>query len=214
MKKVKTIIFDLDGTLVNSGQDIVSSINYSLKRLGINEKKPEFIISCVGYGGDFLFKCTLGEKNHNRLDEMKDVFRKYYSEHLLDNTRLFPGVINILEYYKDKKKIIVSNRITRSIKRLLEGLSISSYFQAIYGGDNGNYIKPSPYLIEKAILEMNITKKDCIMVGDMNVDIESGKAAGVLTCGVTYGIGNKDDVVLAKPDYLIDNISKLKEIVE
>lgn len=214
MKQVRAIIFDLDGTLIDSERDIVNAINFMLKELNLKQKDPGLIASYVGYGRDFLLKGVIGNSNLHLLSKAISTFRNYYSRHLLDNTVLFPGTSDILNWFNDKKKIVLSNRETKSAQKMLKKLGVIHHFVKVSGGDNVQCMKPSPCPVEKIISELNIPKENVIMVGDMAVDIESGKGAGVITCGVTYGIGKKEDIVKSKPDYIIDDIKELKNIIE
>lgn len=212
-KRIDGIIFDLDGTLIDSRLDIINSVNFTLQKLGLPRRSPEYIASYIGLGRDFLVRGALSPDNLGRFDEAISIFVEHHTIHQLDNTALYPGIREILEYYKDKKKTVISNRETRSAYRILERLDVIRYFERVFGGDDLSCMKPSACPVLKVLDELRLSKDKTLIVGDMAIDIESGKEAGVITCGVTYGIGRKEDIIKAGPDYIIDSILGLKEII-
>ncbi len=211
---IKVAIFDLDGTLIDSKKDIIGSLNYVLKELGLPEKPPEVVRGYIGLGRDRFISDGLG---HTAAPEMvkkaNDIFNKYYPEHMLDTTCLFPGVLEILEYLKDKILVIITNKNRDITVQTLSHFNIEKYFYKVTGGDDVNCRKPDPCQINNLLKEVDAPKGEAIMIGDSDIDIKSGKAAGIITCGLTYGIGRKEDIEKAKPDYIFDDIRKLKEII-
>ena len=131
-----------------------------------------------------------------------------------DNTAMYPGVTDVLEYFKDKKKIIISNKSKEFIELSLKRFKIEKYFVRVSGGDDDNCRKPSPCPIIKVMGEFKVKPREAIIVGDSFLDIQTGINSGILTCGVTYGIGKKEDILALKPDFVIDRISKLKDILQ
>ncbi|MBN1871018.1 MAG: HAD-IA family hydrolase [Candidatus Omnitrophica bacterium] len=214
MYEVDIIFFDLDGTLIDSRIDIVNAVNFTLRRNKLGEKGIDEISSYIGTGVGDLIKKSLGEKNGPLFEKSLSVFEGYYKDHAFDNTRLYEGVREILEHFGKKRKIVVTNKKYFFAHESLKRLKIDTYFEAVYGGDNVGCLKPSSCTLEKA---MDIYKGDrtkCIMVGDMVVDVLAGKRARMMTCAVTYGIGKRNDIEKAGPDYIIDKISELKNIIE
>ena len=213
MKEVDLIIFDLDGTLVDSCESIASAVNDMLRKLNLREKTKEEIRSYIGTGVIELIKKSLGDDHADLLDKGFSIFDEYYKNHPAENSKLYPGVKDILEYFKNKIKLIITNRNIESAKIVLKEFGIYDYFKSITGGDDPSCAKPNSCPLDNAISKLDINKDRVIIVGDMDIDVLAGKAAGIATCAVTYGIGKKEDIVKINPDYLIDNISKLKEIV-
>lgn len=214
MHNIELIIFDLDGTLVDSSQDIVNAINFMLKGLGLAEKTNQEIISYVGNGVAELIRRSLKEKNIELQDRGFSLFKDYYRAHPVDNTYLYPGVTEVLGHFGDKQKALVTNRNLNSSLVILRKMAIDSYFANVIGDDNISCLKPSRCQFDRLLDKVLIKdKKKIIMVGDMDIDILGGKASGVVTCAATYGFGKREDLEKAEPDYMIDNIAELKSII-
>lgn len=213
MKYIELIIFDFDGTLADSRDDIVNAVNFTLKDLSLKEKSREEISSYIGRGVGDLIRRALGEGEALLLDKATSVFKEYYTEHNTDNTTLYRNVKEILEHFKDKKKVIVTNRNHEFALTALKNLSIYNYFEDVIGGDDVECAKPSPCPLDKTMQRFNTDRDKTIIVGDMDIDILAGKGAGTVTCAVTYGIGREEDIIKAKPDFIIDDIAKLKDII-
>ena len=212
MKHVELIIFDLDGTLVDSKEAIARGVNFVLKKVGLQEKPKAEIISYIGTWLDNLIKKSLGPKQQALFEKAKFIFENY-RQASPDSSLLYPGVKDILEHFKNKKKIIVTNRNYKFTLPTLKKLGIYDYFEDIIGGDDLTCLKPSGCPLDMAINRRKIDKDKIIIVGDMDIDILAGKEAGIATCAVTYGIGKKEDILKASPDFIIDKISELKNII-
>lgn len=213
MKNVDLLIFDLDGTLVDSKEDLADAVNFTLKKLNLNALPPGKIVSYIGTGVNNLIKKSLGRENSNLLAQGVFIFGDYYRKHFLDKTRLYPHVKSTLEYFQHKSMFVVTNKNKDMALLTLNGLGIGKYFKDVTGGDDPACLKPSACSLDKA-LKWSKAKKKSIIIGDMVIDILVGKKAGILTCAVTYGIGNIDDLAKAKPDYTINNLLELKNIIK
>ncbi|MFH1854253.1 MAG: HAD-IA family hydrolase [Candidatus Omnitrophota bacterium] len=213
MLNIDLMIFDLDGTLIDSKKDIVSAVSYMLKKMRFKERPYDDIISYIGTGVRDLVAKSIGEENRNSFDEALTVFRDYYKEHSTDQTRPYPGAVNTLKHFKGKTKVIVTNRDREFAKLTIDLLGLGGYFEGIIGGDDQNCVKPMACPLNSILSRFNVERSKVIMIGDMDLDIMAGKNAGVYTCGVTYGIGKKEDIIKAQPDFIIDNISELNNIV-
>ncbi|MDD4956409.1 MAG: HAD-IA family hydrolase [Candidatus Omnitrophica bacterium] len=211
MAGLEVVFFDLDGTLVDSSRDIVSSVNHMLSSMGLPERPYDEVISYIGGGVVELLSDALGDGNGQRLEEARNVFREYYGRHCLDTTALYPGVRDTLPLL-GRHRVIVTNRSRASAEKTLRTLGVGEYFSDIIGGDDENCLKPSACPINKALVG-GMRKEKCLMVGDMDVDIKAGKAAGIMTCGVTYGIGDKGKMIDADPDFIVDEFSDICKIV-
>lgn len=213
MIAIDVIFFDVDGTLVDSRVDIANAVNYTLRKLGAAERPDEEIISYVGTGMKDLVRKSLGDENAHLEDKCLDILSRYYVKHSTDRSTLYPHVKETLEYFKGKRKYVVTNRYEAFADVTLKGLGIRKYFELIIGGDDENCLKPSACVLDNALTDLKIDKKKTLIVGDMAIDINTGKNSGIKTCWVTYGLGKRKDVAPLEPDFIIDDMLELKKIV-
>lgn len=210
---VELIIFDLDGTLIDSRIDIANSVNYTLKQLGLSPLDDKIILGYVGDGVRSLIERVLSPSNLHLFEKGLDTFLPYYSEHLLDNTFFFPEVMDTLKFFSYKKMAVISNKPEALSINTLKGLGIYNFFKSVVGGDSLEKKKPAPEPVIKVLEDLNVDREKAIIVGDSYVDIEAGKGAGIMTCGVTYGFKSRDAILNAEPDFMIDRLAELKEII-
>lgn len=213
-KKIDLIIFDFDGTLVDSKNDIVTSVNEMLEKIGLPRRTPSQIQDFIGSGVKKLVQDALGKNNRQDPDKAVDIYKDIYRRHMFDTTVLYEGAVETLKYFKNAKKAIISNKSIEFIKMSLGRFGISSYFAEVLGGDHDRERKPSPQPIIKMLQDFKIKPQRAVIAGDSALDIEAGANAGILTCGALYGIGRKEDVIASRPDFLINNITELKDIFE
>ena len=214
MIDIDLLIFDVDGTLIDSRKDIAKAVNHTLKRLGLKDKSFDEVVSYIVTGMRDLMRRSLGEGNLHLLEKGLDIFKDFYRVHSADETRPYPNVIETLEYFKDKTKAVVSNRDRQFAELTLRLLGLDKYFKRIVGGDDERCIKPMACPLDNILKDFGTDKKKAVIIGDMDLDIISGKNAGVVTCGVTYGIGRPEDILKAEPDFVIDDMSELRGIVK
>lgn len=206
------IIFDLDGTLVDSGMDITNALNDAITPYGFTPLTVEDTIKMVGEGLTRLIEKILGDNNASIKDAVLDRFIKYYSEHLADFTRPCPGVIKTLEMLGRYKKAVISNKRESLSKKLLEQLELIKFFDVVLGSDSVAEKKPSPAPVKKVLEILGIEPHRAIIVGDSDFDIQAGKGAGLITVAVTYGFRDRESLTGA--DFLIDNIGELLTLIE
>jgi len=214
MFAVDAIFFDIDGTLVDDRIDIVNAMNYTLRRLGLKEKPPQLIVSYVGAGVSDLIRKSLGEDKADFTEEGVRLYGDYYIKHPADEARLYPHVKETLEYFRNKRKLILTNRYAKFAEPVLKKTGIRDYFEDVIGGDDENCLKPSACVLDSLLPRLKIDKARSIMVGDMAIDVMMGKNSGIKTCWVSYGLGRPEEVSELKPDYTIDDIAKLKKIIK
>jgi phosphoglycolate phosphatase len=208
-KSIDLVMFDLDGTLADTGHDLADSVNFTRAHFQLPGLPEKSVYSNVGRGVEHLLKQSLPEQTAGHFDEVMRVFLAHYEAHLLDRTVLYPGVREVLSYFRGKRRLVVSNKIHRLTLAVLCGLGVAGEFDAIFGGDSAAEKKPHPALLHLALEQFQISPAGALMVGDGDTDIQAGKRAGVATCGVTYGLGNKNDLLAAQPDVLIARIGEL-----
>ncbi|HLB05489.1 MAG TPA: HAD-IA family hydrolase [Thermodesulfobacteriota bacterium] len=209
---IKLIIFDLDGTLVNSIADITNSLNYATEPYGFAPKTPEEVAALVGEGITKVIERVLGDERLLLRDEVVRRFLEFYSEHIIDNTSLYPGVRETLNRLNGFKKAIISNKREALSIKVLEGLDLLRFFDLVIGSDSTSEKKPSPVPVLHVLSTLGLGPEDAIMVGDSELDIEAGKRAGVKTVGVTYGYRKR--IFLKDADFIINEFEDLLSIVQ
>ncbi|HEY1267797.1 MAG TPA: HAD-IA family hydrolase [Candidatus Binatia bacterium] len=213
-KRIDLLMFDLDGTLAATGRDLANSVNYIRATLGLTLLDDAYVYSRVGYGTEHLLQQSLPKDYENRFEEILDRFLKHYEEHLLDTTVLYPHVEEILERFQAKKKAVVTNKRLNFSVAVLRGLGVESAFDVIVGGDCGLQKKPDPSLLRHVLDEVGVPADKALMIGDGEPDIQAGKAAGVHTCAVLYGLCNSKDLLAAKPGFAISDMNELADYIE
>src|ERR1044071_8063196 len=204
-------MFDLDGTLADTGPDLASSVNFTRGQFNLTSLAAQSVYRHIGRGVDHLLKHAIPELGQNHFEEVRDVFLRHYEEHLLDQTALYPGIRKALDDFSNKRRAVVSNKFHRLAVKLLAGLGVENCFDAILGGDSAAEKKPDPALLNAALKQFRLPAARAVMVGDGDIDIEAGRRAGVMTCGVTYGLGDKLELIAARPDVLIDQPTELAD---
>lgn len=195
LARVRALIFDLDGTLIDSQQDLILAVNAMLQEVG-RPGLPERIISgYIGHGAPRLVGRALGEgASTEELARALQFFLAYYEEHKLDNTRAYPGVAETLEKLSGFPMAVLTNKPVRISVRILEALELSKYFPVVYGGNSFATKKPDPYGTNQILKELGISAKEALFVGDSDVDIQTARNAGTLAAVVNYGFGVYDQV--------------------
>jgi phosphoglycolate phosphatase len=207
------IIFDLDGTLIDSRVDLANSVNYTRVQLGMSLLPNELIYSYVGDGASMLIRRAFGrEPNAVELKQALDIFLGHYKLHLLDNTVLYPGVLDALNSLASLNLTVLTNKPVDPSNIILQGLGIKEKFTAVYGGNSFEQKKPDPIGINKILRDTGTSSERALMVGDSRIDVETGVNAQIATCGVTYGLAS-DTLTNASPDFLINNLRELVGIV-
>lgn len=209
---IKLVIFDLDGTLVNSITDITNSLNYATEPYGLAPKTVEEVAALVGEGITRVIERLIGDEKLQYRDDVVKRFLEFYSEHIVDNTFPYPGVRETLERLNGFKKAVISNKREALSIKVLEALDLLRFFDLVIGSDSSTEKKPSPVPVLYVLSKLGLNKKDAVMVGDSDLDIAAGKSAGIRTVGVTYGY--RDRVFLTDADYIIDEIKDLPLIIQ
>ena len=156
---------------------------------------------------------SLGNAGYDDLPRAIDAFMRHYEEHMMDQTRLFPNCRETLEHFTDKENTILSNKPTRFITQILDALDWRAPFSTIIGGDLMAEKKPDPGGLHHILKQHGVQPEEALMIGDSLVDVETGKRAGVKTCGVTHGHAGRESLESAQPDWIIDDLLELKSFV-
>jgi phosphoglycolate phosphatase len=207
------LIFDLDGTLIDSKIDLANSVNAARNHLGLAPLHNDLIHSYVGEGAPVLIQRALGpEAAPEKVSEALAFFLEYYRAHQLDNTALYPGVreaLNRLKAY-GAKLAVLTNKPVRISHEIMEGLGLGSHFESIYGGNSFEFKKPHPIGIDTLVHATGAPRERTVMVGDSGVDIRTARNAGVVACGVTYGF-QPETFIEYPPDFTVDEMGELAD---
>ncbi len=209
---LQLILFDLDGTLVDSAADITNAFNYSLGLHGIPPIARTEIETILGEGMTLIIK-KFDEWKEQGVDPsaIRKDFREYYLSHIAVYSAPYPGVEDTLHRLKDFKKAVISNKLEVFTLRTLKQLRLLEYFDLVVGGDSGPERKPSPQSVLSVLSKFGVPPDETLMVGDTAYDIDAGRSAGVKTAAVTYGYGSSGFSDGA--DFTIDTFPELIDIV-
>ena len=211
--RVRALIFDLDGTLIDSKLDLIHSVNAMLREMGRPELETETISGYIGHGAPQLVaRAMSGTATEDELKRALQFFLGYYEEHKMDNTRAYPGVAETLERLKGLPLAVLTNKPQRISVRILKSLGRAEYFRAIYGGNSFESKKPDPYGARRILSEFGVGAEEAAIVGDSEVDVQTARNAGTLAAAVNYGFGVHDRA--AHPaDFDLDRFADLTTLV-
>jgi phosphoglycolate phosphatase len=206
---VRALIFDLDGTLIDSKQDLIHSVNAMLRELGRGELTPETISGYIGHGAPQLVARALGSNcTEEERQRALQFFLSYYETHKMDSTCAYPGVAETLEQLAKVPMAVLTNKPVRISVRILDAMGLSKYFRAIYGGNSFETKKPDPLGAKTILRELDTEPRKALLVGDSEVDVLTARNAGMLAAAVNYGFGVHDRE--AHPaDIYLDNFGDL-----
>lgn len=207
------ILFDLDGTLVDSSQDIAAAVNRTLESLGISRLPEPEIVGFVGDGVRKLMLRTLQRDPRADVDRAVAVFKSDYRQNCLNATQAYPGMAAVLQACAGVQLGVVTNKPIDFASEILEGLGILHHFGAVVGGDEAP-LKPDPAPIRLALERLGATADGGLMIGDHANDIHAGRAAGLHTCGVTWGFDGGRLVSQSDPDHLCPSPKALENILK
>jgi phosphoglycolate phosphatase len=218
-KKIKLLIFDLDGTLIDSRLDLVHSVNAMLRHFKRPELPDEVIATYVGDGAPMLVRRALGDpKNEAFLKEALEYFLAYYRVHKLDHTKVYEGIRETLEALRAPQNglrrnlAVLSNKPVNPSRAITEALGLGGFFLVVYGGNSFATKKPDPLGAKTILKETGARPEETLMVGDSSNDVLTGRNAGLWTCGVTYGFA-PHTLCEAPPDVVVDSPRELVEML-
>ena len=209
------LIFDLDGTLIDSRLDLAHSVNATRAYMGLPALDHETVFSYVGHGAAVLIQRALGDlASEENLQKALPFFLGYYSEHKLDYTVLYPGVREALDRLRTAgfPMAVLTNKPVRISVAIVEELGLGNHFFRVYGGNSFEHKKPHPIGIETLVAEANVPREETFMVGDSSVDVQTARNAGVMSCGVTYGF-QPETLEQVPPDLLVAELNELADRV-
>ena len=209
------VIFDLDGTLVDSRVDLSAAVNHVLRTFGLPELSLETVCQYIGEGARMLVQLALGPAHEGRLNEGLKTFLTYYGAHLLDHTVAYDGIPETLAALADTGVVlsVLTNKPAAMSRAILDGLGLLSHFAVVIGGDSLPLRKPDPAGIDHLLATTRTSRARTVLVGDSLIDLQTARAAQIAFCGVAWGL-RRADLVAVPVDRMIDHPSQLVRIVE
>jgi phosphoglycolate phosphatase len=190
---VRALIFDLDGTLIDSKLDLIRSVNAMLQEMGREQLHEDIISGYIGHGAPQLVGQALGNNSTEaEREQALKFFLAYYEDHKMDSTCAYPGVPEALAHLAAFPMAILTNKPVRISKRILETLGLAKYFRAVYGGNSFETKKPDPLGAQAILREFGATPAEAILIGDSEVDVQTARNAGTFAAAVNYGFGVHD----------------------
>ncbi|HCE68638.1 MAG: hypothetical protein A2X82_18485 [Geobacteraceae bacterium GWC2_55_20] len=207
--KLKSVLFDLDGTLVDSLEDLTDAVNHVRLEFALPLLAPSSVRKMVGKGALNLMHQALPDRTRAEIDHALRQFLDYNEQHIADKSRLYPGVVEVLAELRRRgiRLAIISNKNEALSRLILKALEIDDYFESVSGGDTFPEIKPSPLPLLRVIEQQGLLPQECIMVGDSINDIRAGNLAGIATVGCSWGYGGSDE--LSSSSFLAESCEDL-----
>jgi len=212
-RKIDLLIFDLDGTLIDSRLDLANAVNATRRHMGMSALENERVYTYVGNGAPVLIRRSLGDQaTEAEVQEALEFFLEYYREHELDNTVLYPGVKESLDRMRDARKCmaVLTNKPVNMSRAIVEGLGVGGHFFRVYGGNSFEFKKPNAIGVETLLAETGLDRERAMMVGDSSVDVQTARNGGIACCGVTYGF-QPETLGDPVPDLLVGDMRELAE---
>ena len=212
---VRALIFDLDGTLIDSKRDLIHSVNAMLGEMGRARLNEETISGYIGHGAPLLVSRALGSTaKEDELRRALQFFLADYEEHKMDSTCAYPGIPDALAELSRKRvpMAVLTNKPVKISVRILESLRLARYFRVIYGGNSFETKKPDPFGANKILTEFGARPRETMIVGDSEVDVQTARNAGTIAVAVNYGFGAHDRTQHPADIYL-DRLSDLVPLV-
>jgi phosphoglycolate phosphatase len=209
MVRVDLLVFDLDGTLIASGCDIVSSVNHMLSVMNRPTLPYDEAIEYIGDGVKRLIERALGGPSPADFGKALEIFSRHYAEHMLDTTDLYPSVRGVLTHFREKTKVIVTNKRAAPTSRIIEAFRIGDSFAEIIGADTTPYIKPDPRILAPLMARYAAVGERTVVIGDGPNDILLAKETGAVSCALLNGLTRPEALLALAPDYACEDIGEI-----
>jgi phosphoglycolate phosphatase len=209
------LIFDLDGTLIDSKADLALSVNATREFMGLVPLSEELVSSYVGNGAPVLVRKALGpEASEADVERALAYFMQFYHDHMLVNTRLYPGTREALDGFREAglAMAVLTNKPVRISQGIIDALGLHDHFFRVYGGNSLEQKKPHRMGVDVLIAESGAARDRTMMIGDSYVDIRTARNAAIIACGVTYGF-QPESLEVDPPDILVDSMPELADAV-
>ena len=213
---INSIIFDLDGTLLNTIEDLANACNYALTTLGDKTHEVEKYKTFVGNGRYKLVERMLPEDNRSveNIEKALELFDSYYEKHMIDMTKPYDGIMEMLDCLISKSIniAVVSNKPHEFTTEVVKNY-FGDRFEVVYGHKKNTKEKPDPWAVLEVIDEFKVNKDECLYVGDSEIDINTAKNAGVKSVGVEWGFRGKGELESAGANYIVNKPEQILEIL-
>lgn len=207
-------IFDLDGTLVDSLGDLAASVNHVRRMCGMDDIDIGVVKTYVGSGVKTLVDRALPGLSEDKRREALKAFGEHYAKHLLDTTREYPGVREMLTRLDGRKLAVLTNKTEEFSVRILRQLGLDAHFSIVWGGDTGPEKKPSPAPIFEIMKRLDVTPEQTVMIGDGVNDVLSAKSAGVRAVALSYGYSAVGELAELNPEFIVPGVTELAALLD
>jgi len=217
MKFVEMMVFDLDGTLIRSLDDLTASVNHALTVLGFPSIEASRVKTFVGDGTLMTVRRAMksvGQEDGDLVMRAYELFKKHHTVHCLDNTCLYPGVEETLKHFQGKILAVSTNKPHGFARQILQSLGLTHYFADIMGDGNSPHLKPHPWVLEYLLEKHKVRPENTVMVGDGSNDILCARNAGTLCCAVGYGTTEPAVLRDMGPDFFCETFPEIKSLFE
>jgi phosphoglycolate phosphatase len=204
------MIFDLDGTLIDSSTDIIAAANFTRRALDLPPMADKEIIGLVGDGTDRLVERFVGLEHQHLFSEALAIFITHYEAHLLDNAALYPGVTEVLDFFSHKKKVIVTNKRENMTRKMTDGFSLTARFDDIIGIGSTPFRKPDIRILLPLLARFRVDPNRAVIFGDGIADLELAKNAGIKSCAMLNGFTPREVLLALKPDFTCEHLREIK----
>ena len=211
------VIFDLDGTLLDTIADLAAAANAALKQNGFPVRTQEECQRFVGNGVNKLLERALpdGHKTAREVEKIRPAFFAYYDAHLTDVTRPYPGIPEVVSRLAGRgvKLAVASNKYQSATEKLVKHFFPQIPFAAVLGQRERIAVKPNPAIVEEILWLSGVSQEETLYVGDSDVDMQTAQNAGVRVCAVTWGFRSREELAAFKPDFITDNPAEIADMV-
>ena len=213
----RLVIFDLDGTLLNTIADLAASTNHALASLGFATHPVEEYPQMVGNGINKLFERALptGQQTEENIERVRQLFIPYYDQHNADASSPYPGINELLQTLQVQglQLAVASNKYQAATEKLVAHYFPTIRFVAVFGQREGIEVKPNPTIVFDILQIANISKEEVLYIGDSGVDMQTAIHAGVTSCGVTWGFRPRTELEMHQPDFIVNQAAEIQEIL-
>ncbi len=203
------IVYDLDGTLVDTLDDIAEAVNYMLARCAAAPLSRHEVRRFIGGGVHDLVKECLRTEDEQRVAEGVRIYRAYYGQHLVDHSVLYPGARDALRFFRDRHQAVITNKPNPYSRDILNTLGVAEFFLEIVAGGAPYPRKPDPASLRGLMAKVRAAPEHTVLIGDSAIDIETGRQAGVLTVATTHGFEEEAVLRSARPDLMVGSFHEL-----